>query len=352
MTFAKFLFVLLALASSADASTLRVATRAVEPFVMVKDGNYAGFSVELWREIARRLGTDTTFILMPDIDGVLGAVGNHTADLGIAAISITADRDAKFDFSQPMFDAGLQILTPAAGKGHSSVITAVMEGIFDSAMLPLLGAVIAAILVPAHLVWWWERRHPQGMFTHRDYFPGIFEAWWWAASTLATQADQMPRAMAARVVALLWMFFAVIFVAYFTASVTSNLTLQQLHGDINGPADLTGKRVVTLAGSTSQEFLKARGLDAQVFESFADAVAALEAGKADAMVFDAPTLMYYAAHEGQGRVQLVGQVFRRENYGVVFAERSPLVKAVNGALLGMQEDGTYDLLYARWFGAR
>ena len=35
---------------------------------------------------------------------------HEVADLAIAAISITAERERRFDFSQPMFDAGLQIL--------------------------------------------------------------------------------------------------------------------------------------------------------------------------------------------------------------------------------------------------
>ena len=52
------------------------------------------------------------------------------------------------------------------------------------------------------------------------------------------------------------MFTSVVFIAYFTASVTSSLTLQQLRGDINGPEDLPGKRVASVQGSTSVEYLK------------------------------------------------------------------------------------------------
>src|SRR5947207_4590062 len=119
-------------------------------------------------------------------------------------------------------------------------------------LLYVLGVALILLLM-AHLVWLFERRNAAGMLTHRTYFPGIFEACWWAASTLATQADQMPRAATARIIAVIWMFMSVVFIAYFTAAVTSSLTVQQLRGDINGPEDLPGKRVGSVRGSTSVE---------------------------------------------------------------------------------------------------
>jgi polar amino acid transport system substrate-binding protein len=121
--------------------------------------------------------------------------------------------------------------------------------------LPLVGLIFVTILIPAHLVWFFERRHPAGALTHTAYFPGIFEACWWSVATLATQADHMPRSAAVRIVAVIWMFTSVIFIAYFTATVTSSLTLQQLRSDINGPAEPSGKRVASVKGSTSVEYL-------------------------------------------------------------------------------------------------
>ena len=96
-------------------------------------------------------------------------------DLAIAAISITAEREIDWDFSQPMFDAGLQILTPAQGT-QSGIVAAIIAGVFSSAVLPILGLVLLMILIPAHLVWFFERRNSTGMLAHRSYFPGIFEA--------------------------------------------------------------------------------------------------------------------------------------------------------------------------------
>ncbi len=173
---------------------------------------------------------------------------------------------------------------------------------------------------------------------------------WWAAGTLATQADQMPRQWLARIVAVLWMFTSVVFVAYYTAQLTAALTVEQIQGDINGPDDLPGKRVATTRGSTAAAYLAEQHARVQEFEGIDEAYQALLSNAADAVVFDAPVLLYFAEHDGKGRVQTAGPVFRKEDYGIVFAENSALRKKVDGALLQLREDGTYGQIYQKWFG--
>lgn len=328
---------------------VRVATRVVRPFVFEEGGELRGFSIELWDEISRRTGVTSEFLVKTTVDDLLHSVASHEADIGIAAVSITAEREQQFDLSQPMFDAGLQILTPLKASS-GGLFTQIVTGVLSSAALPILGVVLLIILVIAHVVWFFERQNPSGMLAHKSYFPGVLEAAWWAASTLATQADQMPRAALARVVAVFWMFASVVFIAYFTASVTSSLTLKQLRTDINGPDDLPGKRVGSVAGSTSVEYLRQRHIDVSEFPRIEEAIDAVRHDQLDAIVYDAPILLYYAAHEGAGKVQPAGSIFHRESYGLVFATDSSYRKPVNEALLHVKEDGTYDRLYQKWFG--
>jgi polar amino acid transport system substrate-binding protein len=346
-------FLLLPFAASAlaqsKAEKLRVATRLLRPFVYEQQGQLTGFSVELWQEVARQMNAQSEFVVKPTIKELLDAVKSQDVALGIAAISITADRELELDFSQPMFDAGLQILIPVQG-GRGVLVDAIITNLFSTTVLLYVLAVALILFLMAHLVWFFERRNSTGMLTHRTYFPGIFEACWWAASTLATQADQMPRAAMARIIAVAWMFMSVVFIAYFTAAVTSSLTLQQLRGDINGPDDLPGKKVASIKGSTSAEFLRQRSVEPLEFTKIEEAYQALQDGQADAIVYDAPVLLFYAAHEGKGKVQTVGSIFRKENYGIVFPDKSPLRKRVNEALLKLKENGVYDQLYTKWFG--
>ena len=342
---------LLATHSSAQPQpeTLRVATRLVKPFVFEDKGKLTGFSVELWQEIAKQLNVKSEFVVKPTVKELLASVNDQEANLGIAAISITAERELQWDFSQPMFDAGLQILI-AAQASETSLIGKIVAGIFTRDFLLMIGMVIVLIAIPAHIVWFLERRPSGSLLTKRSYFPGIFEAAWWASATLATQADQMPRSAMARIAAVIWMFSSVVFIAYFTASVTSNLTLQQLRGDIKGPEDLPGKKIASVKGSTSVDYLRQHNAEVAEFPKVEEAYEALRQGEVNAVVYDAPVLLYYAAHEGKGKVQTAGPIFRKENYGIVFPDKSPLRKRVNEVLLKLKENGTYDQLYTKWFG--
>jgi polar amino acid transport system substrate-binding protein len=330
---------------------LHVATRLVPPLVQKDKAQLTGFSVDLWNAIGRRLGATTEYVEMPDIGSLLDSVKTKKADVGIAAISITAERDREFDFSQPMLGAGLQILVRGkSDSGTANPLQGLLRLLFSPMILVWLGIAFLLIIVPAHIVWFLERGKGDGMIPESAYFPGIFQALWWAAGTLATQADQMPRQWLARIVAVLWMFTSVVFVAYYTAQLTAALTVEQIQGDISGPDDLPGKRVATTRGSTAAAYLTEQHARLQEFETVDDAYNALLSNTVDAVVFDAPVLLYLAEHEGKGRVQMAGPVFRKEDYGIVFAEGSALRKKVDGALLALREDGTYGQIYQKWFG--
>ena len=68
----------------------------------------------------------------------------------------------------------------------------------------------------------------------------------------------MPHQWLARTFAIFWMFAGVVFVAFYTAQLTTTLTVEQIRGAIEGPSDLPGKQVATLAGSTAADYLRRR----------------------------------------------------------------------------------------------
>lgn len=332
---------------------LRVATRVVPPMVIDDNGKLSGFSIELWNAIADRMKVKSSFQPYPNVAAALEAVRTGKADTAIAAISITEERDRQFDFSQPMLGAGLQIMVRGGdGAAEASPLRDLLRLLFSSTILTWLGIAAILIVVPAHLIWWLERRDPKGIIAPEEgYIPGIFHAVWWAASTLATQAEQMPRNWISRILAVLWMFTGVVFVAYYTAQLTAQLTVQQIQGIINGPEDLPGKKVATTENSTAAAYLKSSRAQVTEVPRIGDAYEALRARRVDAVVFDAPVLQYFSSHDGKGKVQTVGTIFRREDYGIVFPLDSKLRKRVDRALLGLREDGTYQRLYEKWFAA-
>lgn len=332
---------------------LRVATRVLPPMVVGQQGALSGFSIELWNEISQRLQLKTTYQVAPDVASLLTMVRGANANLGIAAISITSAREAEFEFSHPIMNAGLQIMVSGAGKsGESSPLKDVLSLLFSWTSLAWLGIAALLILVPAHIVWWYERNHESGMIPTKDYIPGIFYALYWAAGTLATQADSAPKHWIGRIVAVLWMFTGVVFVALYTAQLAATLTVQQIASGINGPDDLAGKRVATTRGSTAATVVRQLGGQVVEVSAIDEAYAALGRKTVEAVVFDSPVLLYYAANEGKGRVTIVGSPFRKEDYGIVFPRGSELRNRVNVTLLRMREDGAYQRIYDKWFAAK
>ncbi len=342
-----------AFAQSAQAE-LKIGTRVLPPMVVQNGNEINGFSIDLWNAIAGKLNVKTTYQTAPDVRSLLDLVRSGAVDAGIAAISITAAREAEFDFSQPMMSAGLQIMVRGKGKdaGDSNPLADLTVHIFSKAFMVWIGIALMMVIIPAHVVWLLERNHPSGLLKHPAYFPGIFDALYWASTTLATQGGDMPRHWLSRLITVLWMFIAIVFVAFYTAQLTANLTVQQIQGTINGPDDLHGKKVAATRGSTAVSILGELRANVQEVASIDDAYKALDEKEVDAIVFDAPVLLYYAANDGKGKVQLIGQPFRKEDYGIAFRNGSELRKRVNNVLLVLREDGTYQKLYDKWFSSK
>ncbi|MEH1949641.1 MAG: transporter substrate-binding domain-containing protein [Nostoc sp.] len=328
---------------------LLVATRVIPPFVLSNKGELSGFSIDLWRSIANQIGVESKFIEYSTVPELLSAIKDSKANLGISAISITAEREQNFDFSLPIFSGGLQIMVRNPEKNNSAFPN-ILQLFFSGSLLQVIGIALVLIVVAAHIIWLSERHHKDGMIP-KSYFPGIFKACWWSAATLATQADEMPKGVIGRLVGIVWMFIGVLFVAYFTASATTSLTVQQLQGDIRSIDDLPGKVVATTAGSTAATYLREHKISVLEVTKIEQAYNALQTKKADAVVFDAPVLLFYAANEGKGKVEIVGSILREESYGIILPNNSPYRKPINQALLSLKENGTYQSLYDKWFDA-
>jgi polar amino acid transport system substrate-binding protein len=340
--------------------TVTVAVHDLAPFVITNNAGKSGFAVELWEEIAKRRGWSTQYLDAEGVGAQLKDVQERRADLGAGAISITAERRERFDFSQPIFNAGLQILVPqnSLAPAQPGVVN-FLPLLFSRAMLVWLLAGLALSVIPAHIFWLIERRKsdapegddPDESSVSHAYFPGIFQSFAWSLGFLGFMPDTFPHRATGRLLGILWGFVALIFVAYFTATLTTNLTVSTYAGQISGPSDLPGKKVATVAGTTSAQHLQQMGVPATGLPSIDDCYRGLREGRFDAVVFDSPVLRHYAAGDGAGVVQIAGPIFHAEDYGFAFAPDSDLRAPVDQTLLEIRQDGTYELIKRKWFGS-
>ena len=329
--------------------TLRVGTKPFAPFAFVQEGQYIGFSIDLWREVAKELDFKYELYGEKTVTDLLNSVSSGNTDVAIAGITITSEREKNVDFSHSFFESGLQILVPL--HSQNSPVNAFLWLIFSPILLKTIGVLLLVIVFSAHLLWFFEREKNPEMFP-QEYLKGIWEACWWSVVTVVTvgYGDKAPIGVAGRVIATIWMFTGVLLVSYFTASVSSALTVQQLESSIQGPESLNGKKVATVKGSTAAKYLANRPIKTIEYELVNDAFESLEESQVDAVVYDAPVLQNYAAQDGAGRTRVVGSIFERQSYGIALKTNSPYRESINQALLEIVENGTYDEIYQKWFG--
>lgn len=336
----------LAPAQAQSGDTLRVATKPLAPFVFTTGDTPTGFSVDVWAEVAERLGLSYEWVVYNTVDEILDAVQSGAADVAIAGISMTRERETVVDFTHPYFDAGLQIMVPG---GASFSLRETVRHFLSPGMLSFVIIGLVAATIMAHFIYFAERRHNPD-FQH-GYLRGLWEAVWWLLTIVANgeYPDRPTRSSARRLMTITFWLVGLLLVAQFTATVTSALTVQQLTSDIDGPEDLPGKRVATVAGSTAAAYLDAIGLPFVAVPLIEEAYALLAAGEVEAVVYDAPVLRYYSVSAGRGTMEVIDAVFKPEKYGIALPPGSELRESINEVLLEMYQDGTLSEIEGRWF---
>jgi len=89
----------------------------------------------------------------------------------------------------------------------------------------------------------------------------------------------------------------------------------------------------------------------RLFPNVDNAYLELRTGRVDAAMHDTPNVLYYIANAGNGEVKAVGEQMLAHEYGIAFPKGSDLVERVNASLAAMKEDGRYDAIFEKWFGA-
>ncbi len=123
---------------------------------------------------------------------------------------------------------------------------------------------------------------------------------------------------------------------------------------LNSIASLTGKTVAVQSGTTGEAYAKANVPEAKI-QSFDDAAAmflALEAKQVDAILQDYPNNAFRATKQGTTTVS-VSFDDETEQYGFAVTKTNiTLLSAINESLTEFRADGTYDAIFAKYFGAQ
>jgi len=344
------LAVILAGVASAQADReLVVGIKSAPPFVIEQeDGRWSGLSVELWMRVAQELGLAYRYERR-DLAGLLDGLEDRSLDVAVGALTLSDEREKRFDFSHSYYAGGLGIAV-AAGVEHS-VIDAI-RAFVSADFVAALGALLLVLFGAGALLWAFERRRNPEQFGGTP-LEGLGSGMWWSAVTMTTvgYGDKAPVTLGGRMVALVWMFASVITISSFTAAIATTLTISSLGGaSLASRDDLAGARVATVSQSTSESWLRNHGIGATGYDDLRAALDAVIAGEMDGVVYDVAILRYLATTEYAGRVAVLADEFERQGYALGLPEGSEIEEPLDQALLGVVERKDWAELLIRYFG--
>ncbi len=335
--------------AEAARQALRVAISEVPPFVIHEpDGSWRGISIDLWREVAKTLGYEFQLLPMPFKD-VLPSLEAGKVDVVVGALTVTADREARVDFTHAFYQTGLAIAVRQ--QGADSVWT-VLRSLFTWRFVSLVLGLAGLLFVAGALLWLFERHRNRQQFGGTTA-EGLGHGFWWAAVTMTTvgYGDKSPVKVGGRLVAIVWMFAGLVMVSGFTAALTSALTIDSLQGEIAGPRDLQRVHVATVAGTASARFLDNERIRHSTFPDARSAMQAVQRGQTDAVVYDQPILQYRNAELSQGGLRLLPGTFENQAYAFAVANGNALREPIGQAILHIIEGGAWPELKRKYLGA-
>lgn len=333
------------------ATVLTVAVTGSAPFVNDADGaggyDPKGIAVDLWRQVARR--GDLRFRLVPfdNADSALEALTQNTADVAVGPLSATSQRAQRVSFCQPFFQARLGIAAPEAGLDLWQRVAPFLSAAFLGGLIAFL-----LILVGVGAALWLAERGSNADFP-KNASAGIGVGVWLAMVTMTTvgYGDKAPHTPRGRFIAGVWMLVSMISVSSLTAFLATAATLAGLsHPSLQRAEDLRGRRVAVVDGTTGADFARRRGARVVAAADLDAALDRVEAGEADAVVFDRPALRWRLSQ--RGNLAFVLSPHGYEPVGYAFATRhgDPLHDTLDAILLELAEEDATASIVERWLG--
>lgn len=320
-----------AAAAEPNEPVLRVGISEVPPFVIKEpDGSWRGISIDLWGTVASAAGYRFELQPMP-FERLLPSLEEGQLDVVVGALTMTAEREERLDFTHPFYRTGLAIGVQRDGDKSGWMA---LRGLLSWQFLSLIAGLAVLLLLVGALLWLFERRNNQEQFGGAPV-QGLGSSFWWAAVTMTTvgYGDKAPVTLGGRLVGLVWMFAGLIMVSTFTAAVASMLTVGNLQGGIQGPEDLRRAHVASVDNTSGALYLESQRIRHSNYPNLMTAMQAVQQGEAEAVVYDLPIMQYRNGELNQGGLRLLPGTFENQSYAFALASGSPYREPINLELL-------------------
>ncbi|XP_014247018.1 glutamate receptor ionotropic, kainate 2-like isoform X3 [Cimex lectularius] len=370
--------------------TMIVTTILSAPYCMRKDssdklvGNaqYEGYSVDLIYEISRILHFNYQIVLVPDgrygsfnketreWDGMIRELLDQRADLAIADLTITYEREQAVDFTMPFMNLGISILYRKPIKQPPnlfSFLSPLSLDVWIYMATAYLGVSVLLFILARFTPYEWQNPHPCN--PNPDHLENQFtllNCMWFAIGSLMQQGcDFLPKAVSTRMVAGMWWFFTLIMISSYTANLAAFLTVERMDSPIESAEDLAKQTKIkygALGGGSTVAFFRDSNFSTYqrmwsfmesarpiVFTSSnSDGVDRVIKGKGNYAFLMESTSIEYVIERNCDLTQ-IGGLLDSKGYGIAMPPNSPYRTAISGAVLKLQEEGKLHMLKTRWW---
>uniref|UniRef100_A0A3Q0SIP5 Glutamate receptor n=1 Tax=Amphilophus citrinellus TaxID=61819 RepID=A0A3Q0SIP5_AMPCI len=338
-----------------------------------------GFCIDILKKIARNVKFTYDLYLVTNgkhgkkinnvWNGMVGEVVYKKAEMAVGSLTINEERSEVIDFSVPFVETGISVMV---SRSNGTVSPSAFLEPFSASVWVMMFVML--LIVTAIAVFLFEfvsplgfnRNLAQGKDPHGPSFT-IGKAIWllWGLVFNNSVPVQNPRGTTSKFIVSVWAFFAVIFLASYTANLAAFMIQEEFVDQVTGLSDKKFQspysysppfRFGTVPNGSTERNIRKNYPDMHQYmtkyhqNGVTDALISLKTGKLDAFIYDAAVLNYMAGRDDGCKLVTIGSgyIFATTGYGIALQKGSYWKRLVDLAILSIIGDGEMEELEAQW----
>uniref|UniRef100_A0A8C9XZB9 Glutamate receptor n=1 Tax=Sander lucioperca TaxID=283035 RepID=A0A8C9XZB9_SANLU len=338
-----------------------------------------GFCIDILKKLSRTIKFSYDLYLVTNgkhgklvrgiWNGMIGEVFYKRADMAIGSLTINEERSEIIDFSVPFVETGISVMV---ARSNGTVSPSAFLEPYSPAVWVMM--FVMCLTVVAITVFVFEYCSPVGynrsLVSAKD--PGgptftIGKSVWllWGIVFNNSVPIENPKGTTSKIMVLVWAFFAVIFLASYTANLAAFMIQEQYIDTVSGLSDKKFQkpqeqyppfRFGTVPNGSTERNIRSNYPEMHSHmvkynqKGVEDALNSLKTGKLDAFIYDAAVLNYMAGKDEGCKLVTIGsgKVFATTGYGIALQKDSRWKRPIDLALLQFLADGDTQKLQTVW----
>lgn len=296
---------------SAQSDTLIVGYTPAPPFLIKSNQKIEGVNIWLWERIAKDL--NLSFVLKEmEFEDLMTGLKNGTIDISINPLTLTPERATYMHFTSPFYVSNSAAVVL---QSRQNQFTSFFKKFFSWEFITGVAALTVLVGIFGMLTWLFERKNNPEF---RKNIKGLWDGLWWSAVTMTTigYGDKTPKSRGGKIVALIWMFIALLFISGLTASIASTILSTSSSSRFATLDDIRSKNVGSISNTGSLNYLRSRYFrKLKSFGNINEGLNALSRKEIEVFIYDDPILTYRLKERKEDQIIKLPLKFNSQLYG-------------------------------------